>query len=102
MLSHFTSLLLCVVASTSAQYHTVTDLGQPNPDAALGNPMRGLMESPDYTWPPYDSQVPLSLEFYYVGMYLTRMRHDCIDSARLRIFSYLHHHRSRRGDDWRP
>jgi len=33
--------------------------------------MKGLMESPKYTWPPYSSQVPLSLEFYY--MYVCRV-----------------------------
>lgn len=69
VLLQFVSILLFAAVGTSGQYHTLTDLGQPNPDATLGNPMRGLAESPRYTWPPYDSQVPLSLEFYYVGEY---------------------------------
>jgi hypothetical protein len=51
-------------------YHTVssTKLGDPNPDAANGNPLKGLVESPIYTNPPYTSKIPLAVEFYYIGM----------------------------------
>jgi hypothetical protein len=50
-------------------YYTLnaSALGAPNPDAAIGNPMKGLMESPIYTIPPYAADIPLSLEFYYFG-----------------------------------
>jgi hypothetical protein len=52
-------------------YHTVssTNLGGPNPDAAIGNPLKGLVESPIYTNPPYTSKIPLAVEFYYIGMW---------------------------------
>jgi hypothetical protein len=55
---------------SSTYYHTVSSLAQlgaPNPDAAIGNPLKGLMESPQYNPPPYKAAIPLSLEFYYVG-----------------------------------
>ena len=50
-------------------YHTLTteQLGVSNPDAAIGNPLKGLMESPIYTWPPYKADIPLAVEFYYIG-----------------------------------
>lgn len=52
-------------------YYTLTaaTLGMPNPDAAIGNPLKGLVESPYYNQPPYDSDVPLAVEFYYMGAY---------------------------------
>jgi hypothetical protein len=52
-------------------YYTLTtrQLGAPNPDAAIGNPLKGLVESPRYTTPPYKSDVPLSMEFYYIGTF---------------------------------
>jgi hypothetical protein len=55
----------------SGYYHTLTPstLGGPNPDAAIGNPLRGLVESPQYAEPPYNSQIPVAVEFYYFGMY---------------------------------
>jgi hypothetical protein len=54
-----------------ADYYTLTtrQLGAPNPDAAIGNPLKGLVESPRYTTPPYTSNVPLSMEFYYIGTF---------------------------------
>jgi hypothetical protein len=50
-------------------YHslTVNDLGVPNPDVAIGNPLKGLMPSPQYSRPPYNANMPNSLEFYYIG-----------------------------------
>lgn len=56
-------------------YHNLTTwtLGRPNPDAAIGNPLKGLVESPIYTWPPYTADIPLALEFYYVGKNLSRL-----------------------------
>jgi hypothetical protein len=42
-------------------------LGQPNPDAAIGNALKGLVESPIYTFPPYKDDIPLAVEFYYIG-----------------------------------
>jgi hypothetical protein len=53
----------------AAYYHTVTasTLGSPNPDAAIGNPLKGLVESPIYMPPPYKPNLPLTVEFYYLG-----------------------------------
>jgi hypothetical protein len=53
----------------TANYYHVAKLGGPNPDAAIGNPLKGLVESPIYTNPPYKSEIPLAVEFYYVGTY---------------------------------
>jgi hypothetical protein len=54
---------------SGSYYHslTVNDLGVPNPDAAIGNPLKGLMPSPQYSRPPYNANMPNSLEFYYIG-----------------------------------
>lgn len=46
---------------------TTSNLGGPNPDAAIGNPLKGLMESPLYVAPPYKADIPLAVEFYYIG-----------------------------------
>ena len=43
------------------------ELGERNPDVAIGNPMKGLMPSPPWKQPPYESDIPHSLEFYYFG-----------------------------------
>jgi hypothetical protein len=50
-------------------YHSLwtAELGLPNPEAAIGNPLKGLMPSPQYSRPPYTPTLPHSLEFYYVG-----------------------------------
>jgi hypothetical protein len=55
--------------ASGTYYHSLTTatLGSPNPDAAIGNALKGLVESPIYTWPPYTADIPLTLEFYYVG-----------------------------------
>jgi hypothetical protein len=55
--------------STNSYYHVVSNatLGAPNLDAAIGNPLKGLVESPIYTNPPYKADIPLAVEFYYVG-----------------------------------
>lgn len=52
------------------QYYSIGQdvLGFQNKDVAIGNPMKGLMESPVYTWPPYKADIPLALEFYYIGL----------------------------------
>jgi hypothetical protein len=43
-------------------------LGSFNPDAAIGNPLKGLMGSPFYEGPPLPNLVPSTLEFYYIGL----------------------------------
>lgn len=57
------------VRDLAEYYHTFSSesLGLPNPDAAIGNPLKGLVESPYYNWPPYQADIPLSVEFYYIG-----------------------------------
>lgn len=42
-------------------------LGSPNADAAVGNPLKGLLTSPRWTSNPAPS-IPSSLEFYYIGL----------------------------------
>lgn len=42
-------------------------LGSPNADAAVGNPLKGLLTSPRWTSNPASS-IPSSLEFYYIGL----------------------------------
>lgn len=85
----FLPLLSCHVVSASknlrapktvhrdlnAYYHTLTTttLGAPNPDAAIGNSLKGLAENPVYTNPPYKADIPLSVEFYYLGKELTML-----------------------------
>jgi hypothetical protein len=53
-------------------YHTLSTsaLGGPNPDAAIGNPLKGLVESPIYTWPPYKPDLPVAVEFYYISKFI--------------------------------
>jgi hypothetical protein len=55
-------------------YHTLSTstLGGPNPDAAMGNPLKGLVESPIYTWPPYKPDLPVAVEFYYIGTFIQK------------------------------
>lgn len=51
-------------------YYTTSDptiLGAENPDAAVGNPMKGLMTSPRWTGFNTPDTVPSTLEFYYFG-----------------------------------
>ena len=48
-------------------YFETTDLGRPNVDAAIGNPMKGLVGGARYAPPPLPDSVPLSIEFYNVG-----------------------------------
>jgi hypothetical protein len=53
-------------------YHVITnddELGYGNPEATLGNPMRGLIPSPRYLPPKEWENNPLSssVEFYYIG-----------------------------------
>eukprot|EP00957_Ditylum_brightwellii_P024782 1872489-Ditylum_brightwellii.AAC.1 len=47
-------------------YHSTTDLGSPNDEAASGNPLKGFLTSPDWSNPPYGDDLPSSLEFYYI------------------------------------
>jgi len=51
-------------------YYTTSDasiLGSENPDAAVGNPMKGLMTNPRWTGFNTPDTVPSTLEFYYFG-----------------------------------
>lgn len=59
-------------AAAAPYYHTIsTDtLGTPNPDAAIGNPLKGLVENPVYTNPPYPPDLPVAVEFHYLGKYI--------------------------------
>jgi hypothetical protein len=54
-------------------YYTLTsaELGSPSPEAAIGNPLKGLMPSPLFSQPPYGEQLPHALEFYYIGTAMT-------------------------------
>jgi hypothetical protein len=84
-------------------YHTVssTKLGDRNPDAAIGNPLKGLVESPIYTNPPYTAKIPLAVEFYYIGMWKAcchcrrRQRRNAADvghlqwTAHVMVFSFF-------------
>jgi hypothetical protein len=54
-------------------YHVITsweELGQPNPYATIGNPMRGLTPSPRYLAPSNweNNRLQPSMEFYYIGL----------------------------------
>jgi hypothetical protein len=50
------------------RYYTTSNLGARNIDAAMGNPLKGLMSSPRWARPPYRSDIPISLEYYYIGL----------------------------------
>jgi hypothetical protein len=60
---------LDVSSKSPPYYHTLTsaELGSPSPEAAIGNPLKGLMPSPLFSQPPYGEQLPHALEFYYIG-----------------------------------
>jgi len=52
-------------------YYTTSDkdiLGAENPDAAVGNPMKGLMTSPRWTGFNTPDTIPSTLSFYYFGL----------------------------------
>jgi hypothetical protein len=51
-------------------YHTLTtaDLGIFNPDVAIGNPLKGLVENPVFTNPPYRVDIPLAVELHFTGL----------------------------------
>jgi hypothetical protein len=51
-------------------YHTLTtaDLGIFNPDVAIGNPLKGLVENPVFTNPPYRVDIPLAVELHFIGL----------------------------------
>jgi hypothetical protein len=56
---------------SSSAYFSTSDpavLGAADPDAAIGNPMKGLMSSPSWTGGTPPPGMPSSLEFHYVGM----------------------------------
>jgi hypothetical protein len=59
-------------ASTSRQlqnyYFSTTELGAVNPNAAMGNPLRGLYTSPRWTNFNTPDVVPDSIDFYYIGL----------------------------------
>jgi hypothetical protein len=55
----------------SNYYYSTKDanvLGTANPDAAIGNPLKGLLTSPLWTGGNTPDSVPSSLEFYYFGL----------------------------------
>ena len=56
------------VVKVNIPYYTTSDLGNPNDNAASGNPLKGFLTSPDWSTPPYRQEIPSSLEFYYVGL----------------------------------
>jgi hypothetical protein len=44
-------------------------LGAPNPEAALGNPLKGLVGNVDFTnYDPQATSIDMSLEFYYIPL----------------------------------
>lgn len=49
-------------------YFTSTDLGTENMAAASGNPLKGLVGGARFSSPPLDETVPLSMEWYNVGV----------------------------------
>jgi Malectin domain len=54
-----------------AAYYSTSDpnlLGTLNPDAAMGNPLKGLVASPSWTGGNTKCTIPNSLEFTYMGM----------------------------------
>lgn len=54
-----------------SSYHTITDaktLGATNYDAAVGNPLKGLLTSPRWVGGDIPDNVPSTLEFYYIGL----------------------------------
>jgi hypothetical protein len=59
----------------ASYYHSISSetLGFPDPDAAIGNALKGLVESPIYTNPPYKADIPLAVEFYYLGRFAVNM-----------------------------
>jgi hypothetical protein len=56
-----------------APYFSTTDLGAVDPDAAAGNPMKGLVTSPSWHGSSYKQDVPSSLELYYIE---SKANHD--------------------------
>jgi hypothetical protein len=63
-------------------YYTITDvsiLGSINPEAAIGNPLKGLMSSPDWTGSSTPNDLPSSLEFYYVALDRIMIEDDTFD-----------------------
>lgn len=64
---------MLVAASTvhrhlQTPYYTHADLGVPNRMAAIGNPLKGLIGSSIWTTPPLDETIPLSMEWYNLGV----------------------------------
>jgi hypothetical protein len=52
-------------------YYTTSDpnvLGGPNTSAALGNPLKGLYGGVRWATPPLPEAVPLSIEWYNIGV----------------------------------
>jgi Malectin domain len=57
--------------SLAPAYYSTSDpnlLGSLNPDAAIGNPLKGLVASPSWTGGVTKYTIPNSLEFTYMGM----------------------------------
>ena len=56
-------------SSTLQPYYLTRDLGVPNVDVAIGNPLKGLAGGPRYSQKsPLPNSVPSAIEFYNVGL----------------------------------
>jgi hypothetical protein len=66
----------------ASYYHSISSetLGFPDPDAAIGNALKGLVESPIYTNPPYKADIPLAVEFYYLGRFTVDVVPCCLNT----------------------
>lgn len=79
VLIHALSLISCQPALvrrhrqllSNEPYYVVTNysvLGEPNETAALGNPLKGLMGGGRWAPLPLPESVPLSMEWYNIGV----------------------------------
>jgi hypothetical protein len=83
VISAISGLLICpnpvVAQELLSPYYTTTDLGAPNPDAALGNPLKGFLTNPDWNSEEALQSFPSSLEFYYIGLDEVMTDYDTFD-----------------------
>jgi hypothetical protein len=58
--------------SSPGYYYNISSvqvLGAPNPEAAIGNPLKGLVGNVDFTnYDPQATSIDMSLEFYYIPL----------------------------------
>jgi len=64
-------------STTGPYYYSTSDLGIPNTDTTLSNPLKGFLTNPEWSTPPYD--FPSSLEFYYIGLSKVMTAHQIFD-----------------------